>query len=114
MVGLGSHGQVASLGSCGLMGKLIGVGLNRMVAVAANPVPTNRPSRTELEEFAPEFLVLQLETAAVSPSVTSPAEDEKAHSVDQQFGVRAQFDLGADWRQAQCLNCGAKFHFGNG
>ena len=58
MVGLGSHEQAASLGSCGLMSKLIGAGLNRMAAVAANPAPTNRPSRTELEEFAPEFLVL--------------------------------------------------------
>ena len=100
MVGLGRHGQTAYLGARGLVGKCIGAGLNRMAAVAANPAPTNRPSRTELEEFAPEFLVLQLEATAVAPAKPLPAKDPESHSVDQQLRVRAKFDLRAGWRKA--------------
>ena len=87
MVGLGRHGQTAYLGARGLVGKCIGAGLDGVTIVSPDPAPTNRPSRTELEEFAPEFLVLQLEAAAVAPAILLPAKDPEPHSVDQQLRV---------------------------
>ena len=82
MVGLGRHGQTAYLGARGLVGKCIGAGLDRMAAVSSDPSPTNRSWCAECEEFAPQFLVLQLKATAVAPAKPLPAKDQEAHSID--------------------------------
>ena len=98
MVGLGRHGQTAYLGARGLVGKCIGAGLDRMAAVPFDPSPTNGSQFVKLDQLAPQFLVLQLESATVPPAKPLPAKYQEPHSVDQQLRVRAQLDSSACWR----------------
>jgi hypothetical protein len=82
------------------VGKCISAGLDGVTVVSSDPSPTNRSWCAECEEFAPQFLVLQLKATAVAPAKPLPTKNQKPHSVDQQLRVRAKFDLRAGWRKA--------------
>jgi hypothetical protein len=56
----------------------------------------------------------QGQSTAVAPSLPPPTEDAETHPVDQQFGVRAQFDLGSRWNGAQGLDGRPQLHLRDG
>lgn len=56
--------------------------LERVLIVAFDPPPPNVHPAAETDQFSPEFLVLQLDAAAIAPPLYLPTEDSKTHSVD--------------------------------
>jgi hypothetical protein len=70
-----------------LIRKLIGAGLVAMSVVTFDPLPSDKKTCVQLDQLRPQFAVLQLGSAPVSPALALPAEDKCAHSVDQVFGI---------------------------
>src|SRR5579875_1520816 len=74
------------------VGEGVGPALPWMPVVAPEPFPSNVELKVQLEKLQPQVPVLECYTAPVAPSLTLPAEDKAAHAVDQEFGVRVEFD----------------------
>ena len=67
--------------------KSIGSALEGVPIVAFEPLPLNVKLRVQLDQSGPQMSVLQLRSAAIPPAMALPPEDERAHPIDQVFGV---------------------------
>lgn len=69
------------------MRQFVGAGLVAMPAVTFDPLPSDGKTCVQLDQLRPQFAVLQLGSAPISPTLALPAEDKCAHSIDQVFRV---------------------------
>jgi len=96
------------------MRQLVGAGLVAMPAVTFDPLPSDGKTWVQLDQFRPQFAVLQLGSAPVSPALALPAGDKCAHSINQVFGARVKLDRRSASQRPKRLNRRDKFHLGDG
>jgi hypothetical protein len=77
----------------GLIGKRIGACLFPIPMVSFDPRPSDVKLGVQLDQLRPQFAVLQLVSASISPALALPLEDEDSHSINQVFRVRMQFGV---------------------
>src|ERR1017187_9731186 len=64
----------------GSIRQFVGADLVAMAAVAPDPLPSDGKACIQLDQLRPQFTVLQLGSAPISPALALPAEDKCAHS----------------------------------
>jgi hypothetical protein len=96
------------------IGQFVGTTLIAMPAVTSDPLPSDGKTCVQLDQLRPQFAVLQLSSAPVSPAMMLPVEDEDAHTIYQVFGIRVQLYPRPAWDRTKGLNRRDEFHFGDG
>jgi hypothetical protein len=85
------------------------MGLQRMSIVASEPLPTNAKLHIQVDELRPEVSMVEWQTVAVSPPLTTLLKDETLHPVDQEFGIGVQFNPCSAWNRAKSFYRREKF-----
>ena len=100
--------------AAGFIRQFVGTALVAMPVVTFDPLPQDWKTCVQLDQLRPQFAVLQLGSAPVSPALALAAGDKCAHSLNQVFGVRVKLDPRSASQRPKRLVRRDKFHLGDG
>ena len=92
------------------MSQCVGAALLGVTVVSFNPYPADMRLGAQFEQHGPQLAVFQRNTTPVPPAMALPIENKRAHSIDQVFGIRMQFDSRSTRQRPKSLNCRNQFH----
>jgi hypothetical protein len=92
----------------------VGPNLIAVTVMASDPGPAHAKPGVEFEQLDPNRTVLQWAATPVAPTVALPAEDKAAHAINQEFGIRIEFDMGPIGEWPEGLDSSHQLHLRDG